>query len=216
MAITGSINGVVGRVVHGWAIDTAQPEAAIAVSIWANGQPVAEGMTGLPGHAPTSPEHNGCGFELVLDSRFERAGPVRYELRIGDQAIAIRHVDYAPSVSQTFLGGVELASPTSLGGWAVNLEQPDLPVTLVIQLGIRFVGAVQTVHSRPDVQARFGVNQPGGFVYNIPGPLRTRATQVFRVLVANTQVEIGGSPLVVPVPARGLSYEGAEALFGVR
>ena len=173
-------------------------------------------MTGLPGHAPTSPEHNRCGFELVLDAGFERAGQVRYELRIGDQAIAVRHADYALTVSQSFLGGVELASPTSLGGWAVNLEQPDLPVTLVIQLGNRFVGAVQTVHTRPDVQARFGVNQPGGFVFPIPVPLRTRASQVFRVMVANTQVEIGGSPLVVPLQARGLSYEGAEALFGVR
>lgn len=216
MAITGSINGVVGRVIHGWAVDTSRPEDALVVSIWANGQPIAEGTTGLPGHAPTALEHNACGFELALDASFERTGQVRYELRIGDQAIAVHHADYAPGVSQTFMGGVELASPARLGGWAVNLEQPDKPVTLVVQLGVRFVGAVQTVHARHDIQARFGVDQPGGFIFPIPAPLRTRAPQVFRVLVANTQVEIGGSPLVVPLPPKGLSYEGAEALFGVR
>jgi len=197
-------------------VDTAQPGDVLAVNVWANGQPVAQGHTGLPGHAPTMPEHNSCGFELPMDGTFQRTDQVRYELRVGDQVVAVHHVNYSAGISESFLGGVEVTSPSQLGGWAVNLDQPDIPVTLAIHLGSRFIGAVQTVHARPDIQSRFGVNQPGGFIFWIPAPLRTQAPQVYRVLVANTQVEIGGSPLVVPTPARGLSYEGAEALFGVR
>jgi hypothetical protein len=104
------------------------------------------------------------------------------------------HIEEAGS-SLGKLGVVDEVGKWRLGGWAIDLHRPDRPVTVDVRLGALWIGAAQTLIPRRDIQARFSVSQPSGFSYSIPAPLRSARLGALRLFIANTDIELAGSPL---------------------
>ncbi len=208
MPIVGTLERIESGFAIGWAYrpDDSGP---LEISVYLDDEKVAEGVTGTP--RPDVKAAGGpltAGFEIALPPRLiHRSGQI--SVRAAGEPIGERPNKRQQGVSELFAGSVEHMTGSVVTGWAVNLEQPNLPVALTVMLGARPISVCVTNVPRPDVQSQFGSRVPAGFAYPAPPFLRAGAPALLRFVVANTSIELGGSPF----PLGGRRSADRAALF---
>jgi hypothetical protein len=131
--------------------------------------------------------------EFELSATLSAAPYGAFRLQACCAGIVFASAHYIQGTGPTFgqVGVVEEIGKFQLGGWALDMSRPDRPVTLDVRLGALWIGALQTLIPRPDIQARYDVSQPCGFKYTKPAPLRGANVGDIRFFIANTDVELG-------------------------
>jgi hypothetical protein len=196
MAIIGNFERLEDGFAIGWAYVQGQ-DNPVHIEVTLNGDLVAAGMTG--GLRPDVCASGGpisAGFEIPLPSGVW-GGSGELSVIAGGELIGERSLTRMLRPAKLFAGSVEQMVGSVVTGWAVNLENPLLPVTLTVFLGARPIDAIVTNVPRQDVQVQFGTRTPAGFAYPTPSFLRSGAPGLLRFVIANTDIEIGGSPFLL-------------------
>lgn len=200
MSLIGRIERVEQDCVVGWVFRESGSDAPLRVEIFANGQPVAEGLAAglrpdvIPAGGPLA-----SGFEVFIPHHIMASGAL-IEARVEEEVFATRQIRSKASFSDSFAGVVEIFDGMSVQGWAVNIASPGRPVILAVYAGGQLAGYCGASHSRPDIETQFGTTAPLGFSFNVPMPLRALGPLVYRFFIANTEIELGGSPFLVGGP----------------
>jgi len=196
MTVTGNFERIEDGFVVGWAY-AAGRDKPIRIDVTFNGEVIASGLTGTlrpdisaMGGPPTA------GFEIPLPSSGLR-GVGELVVTAEGEPIGSRNLAKVTRPGELFAGSVEQAINFVVTGWAVNLEAPHVPVAISVMLGARPIDAIVTSISRPDVQSQFGARIPVGFSYAVPAFLRSGTPGLLRFFVANTEIELGGSPFLL-------------------
>jgi hypothetical protein len=212
MAIIGSFERLEDGFAIGWAYIQGQ-DVPVPIEVMLNGDLVAAGMTG--GLRPDVSASGGpiaAGFEIPLPAGVQ-CGRGELTITAGGEPIGERSLTRMSRPAELFAGSVEQMVGSVVTGWAVNLENPHLPVTLTVFLGARPIDAIVTNIPRQDVQVQFGSRTPAGFAYPTPPFLRSGAPGLLRFSVANTDIEIGGSPFLLG-GRRGTDKTALQSLAG--
>lgn len=196
MTVSGSFERIEDGFVVGWAYVLGS-DHPLKVIVLFNGEVVANGSTGAlrPDVAAMGGPAN-AGFEIPLPASGLR-GAGELTVTVEGEEIGTRSLTRVTRPAESFAGSVEQMTGFVVTGWAVNLEAPNVPVAITVMLGARPIDAVVTSISRPDVQTQFGTRIPAGFSYAIPAFLRGGAPGLLRFFVANTEIELGGSPFLL-------------------
>lgn len=196
MSLVGRIERIEQDCVAGWVFSDPRQDAPLRVSIYADGMPVADGLAAglrpdvLPAGGPLA-----SGFEIFLPRRVA-ASSALIEARVGDEVFASRQLRGSGGASDFFAGVVEVFDGRTIQGWAVNIAEPNRPVVMAVYLGGQLAGYCGGSHSRPDIESQFGATAPAGFSFHVPMPIRMLGPSLYRFFVANTGVELGGSPFL--------------------
>lgn len=214
VAFVGNIERIEQGHVVGWVY---QPEAdhasALDVEIVFEGQVVGRGVAA--GLRPDVAAANGpivCGFEIPIAST-QSLGSGMLSAQTSGEVFAERRVRGHAKAGESFAGLVEDFDGKEIKGWAVNFDVPNRPVVLAVHLGTRLVGYCGATLRRPDVEAQFGATIPLGFAYTVPLPLREVGPALFRFYIANTEIELGGSPFLATQAAVPNDVTAIQDLF---
>lgn len=196
MTVTGSFERIEDGFVVGWAY-VIGGDQAVRIEVMFNGEIIASGTTGAlrPDVAALGGPAT-AGFEIPLPASGLR-GAGELTVTAEGETIGSRNLTKVMKPGELFAGSVEQMVGFIVTGWAVNLEAPHVPVAISVMLGARPIDAVVTNISRPDVQNQFGARIPVGFSYAVPAYLRAGAPALLRFFVANTEIELGGSPFLL-------------------
>ena len=196
MSIVGNFERIQDGFVVGWAYQS-KDDGALPIEVFLDEELIAQGVTGVP-----RPDVKGAGgpiaagFEIALPlRRLNRPGKI--SIKANGAPIGERSFNSPEHPSELFAGCVEVMTGTVVTGWAINLENPNIPVTLTVMLGARQIAACVTNVPRPDVQSQFGSRVSAGFAYPAPPFLRAGSPALLRFFIANTAIELGGSPFLL-------------------
>lgn len=196
MSVTGHLERVEDGFAIGWAYEPGANDP-LPIELRLDGEVIATGVTGVP--RPEIIAAGGpmtAGFEIPIPATcLTRSGQL--EVLAGGVTIGERQVGAGRKPAELYAGSVEQMVGSVVTGWAVNLEEPNLPVTLTVMLGARQISSCVTNVPRPDVQNQFGSRVAAGFVYPAPPFLRAGAPALLRFFIANTSIELGGSPFLL-------------------
>lgn len=196
MAVVGSFERIEDGFVIGWAYAVGSSRH-VRIDVLFNGEVVASGATGaLRPDVAALGGPSTAGFEIPLPASGLR-GSGELTVRADGEPIGARSLSKVTRPADLFASSVEQMVGFVVTGWAVNLEAPHVPVAITVMLGARPIDAIVTNVSRPDVQSQFGAKIPVGFSYAVPAFLRAGAPGLLRFFVANTEIELGGSPFLL-------------------
>lgn len=93
-------------------------------------------------------------------------------------------------------GHVDVYSPSLIAGWAVDLDAPERPVEVVIEINGEVVGRVLADQARPDVEAAVG--RSGLFGFSAQIDLSQLTGNAFRISFSDTNdvLENGGRSFI--------------------
>lgn len=100
------------------------------------------------------------------------------------------------AVPPRFIGRVESWAAGSLSGWAWDRSQPDAPVELVLYDGDEPLVRWPAATFRKDLMDKGMGNGRHAFTLSFPESLLFRDRHVFRVKIADAEIELDGSPHV--------------------
>lgn len=196
MTVIGRLERVQDGFAIGWALSPGDP-AELDLKFLLDGVEVATGATGgQRADVTVAHGHHTAGFEVALPDSVMADGGL-LECFAAGELIGAQQIKPPRRVGQLYAGVVEGVAHGRLGGWAINLEDPSLPVALSVSLGPRPLGAVIASLPRPELQSQFGTAVPAGFEFVLPGWMLAGGPALLRVHVANTRFELGGSPFLV-------------------
>lgn len=108
-------------------------------------------------------------------------------------------------------GGVDVASPDRVEGWAVDLSRPERTLALELWIDGVFASAGSTGLHRRDIEERFPGAASAGYSLPVPGGLaRPGATLRLEVREAGHAGAVGSGLLTEADPAERLAYEGVR------
>lgn len=203
MSLIGRIERIEQDCIVGWVFRQPAPESPLRVDILVNGELVTHGLAAglrpdvIPAGGPLS-----SGFEIFIPHHLSQSGAL-IEAQVDGETFATRQLRGSQTHNDSFAGVVEVFDGMSVQGWAVNIATPNRPVVLAVYAGGKLAGYCGASHSRPDIETQFGTTSHLGFSFNVPMPLRSLGPLVYRFFIANTDIELGGSPFMVggkPLP----------------
>jgi GT2 family glycosyltransferase len=103
-------------------------------------------------------------------------------------------------ISRAVIGAIDSASALEVRGWAVDLCDKSVPVTLEFYVDNLFIGASICADPRPDVQETVGGDGRTGFTFRIPS-VRRSSFAGGRVLIAVDQLSRERVGVSTPVQA---------------
>jgi hypothetical protein len=212
----GSLDGVTGAVISGWAWDSRQPDSPVAVDVFDGATLLAtvpadlfradllQAQIGNGRHGFTYPTPAGLQDGKPHTIRVKVAGTEKdlsgspKELKPGGAATG--GAGAGKPAADTPGGSLDVVTGAVISGWAWDSRQPDSPVTVDIFDGATRLATVRAVLFRADLlQDKIGDGKHG-FRYPTPAALQDGKPHTIRVKVAGTDRELPGSPQTLQAP----------------
>jgi GT2 family glycosyltransferase len=112
-----------------------------------------------------------------------------------------------------YTGCLDSASPTHAEGWALNLRQPGLPVSLDVYVDAARVATVTADTPRADLARQAGMTEACGFSVTLPPHPDPQAGRRISVRLSGTATELAGSPLFIdPAPGYGGCFDSLHGM----
>ncbi len=171
--------------VGGWAVNAADPSAAINVSIY-DGSTLLTTVTANAMRSDlgsvASPYH---GFSYTLPSSVWNNQLHTFSVKFPDGSLL-------PGSPRTItcngqFGYHDGSSCSAVSGWAWDRSQPNTPLALNVFDGATFIGAITAGSFRSDLQGAGMGDGNHGFYYNLPGSVLDDKTHTFSVRFQNGQ-----------------------------
>jgi len=96
-----------------------------------------------------------------------------------------------------YAGCLDVATPSRVEGWAINLRNPREAVQLEVVVGTAVVGGIAAHTLREDLRLRGIGDGRCGFGFDLPSPEDPRARKRVSVRLAGSQTELTGSPVLI-------------------
>jgi hypothetical protein len=214
-AVGGSLDGVTGESIHGWAWDGNRPDSPVKVDIFdgatkldtvladAYREDLVAGRIGNGKHGFVYPTPAGLKDGkphtirvTISGTDKEVASPKTLTLTPDGAGGGVG----SPPPDETIQSSLDGVNAEGISGWAWDRKRPDSPVKLDIFDGDTKLATLPAEQFRQDLaEAKIGDGKHG-FSYPTPAGLKDGKPHTIRVKVAGTGMEIGGSPMTLKSP----------------
>ena len=217
--LRGRLEGFVGGVLHGWALDLRQPGTAVTVRLFDADRLVAETRTG-----ETRPDLGDgamatAGFRLPVPRALFDGTAHRLRVSLGALDLCLENqreitgslgAAEVDDADHRFRGQLEQATPERISGWAVDTLAADRPVQVVIELDGVVIGTARADR----YQTRFRSLSPHGqhgFDWPVPAECWNGRHRRLQVRIIGAREQLAGSPAELHFPSRLLPPPAGQA-----
>lgn len=196
----GTLDGIHGIVVNGWAVVANPAQPHVMVEILVDGKPFGTSNANLDRpdlHLAGLPQSK-CGFQFTIPRSMHDGQSHTVTARIAGSGRLLR--GGGKRFRAEFKSHIDHASPERVSGWIVNVHDIDVPVELDVYDNEVLVATTEASRSRGDVASSLGLNGATanfGFDIALPRPEEAWKMRRLKIRIAGTTEVIGGEEHVL-------------------
>ncbi len=192
----GHLDRTAEPVVRGWLLDPTDPARPVGLEVRLDGRTVATVLPDLlrqdlveMGYPPGI-----AGFVVPFPPAFARQRIVRVQAFVAETGMELVGSPYLLEVEPEIVGSFDLLQGQTVGGWALDLQDPGTPLFLEAVCDGAVIGSGRADVPRADVQQSGVPSARCGFSFRLDRPLLSLRGLDIAVRVAGAGTVLPGSP----------------------